>query len=194
VSSEIGALDEAKVDRTFVHMQRAFERCLHDGANRVEFLGGAVTFFIKIDASGKLSHAHLEESSLGDRDTEKCMLGALRAKSWPKPVGGETGLAHKSFEFDPPNEVRPPSDLGQDFTEKTLSKGDVAKEIDACKQGHSGAFKATMYIDTEGKVLAVGMTPPDEDGESEVDCLVSALKQATFPSPGSWPGKVQFNL
>ena len=28
----------------------------------------------------------------------------------PKPVGGDVGLARKSFDFDPPNDVRPPAD------------------------------------------------------------------------------------
>jgi hypothetical protein len=51
-----------------------------------------------------------------------------------------------------------------------------------------------MYVDTSGKVLAVGVTPPDESGEESVDCLVGVLKDAKMPSPGSWPAKVSFQL
>lgn len=194
VSSEIGALDEDKVDATFSHALGAFERCLHDGAGRVEFLGGSVSFYLKIDGDGKLAHAHLEQSTLGDRDTEKCMIGVLKAKTWPRPVGGKSGLARKSFDFDPPNDVRPPSDLPQEFIDKTLSKRELKKKIAECKNGDNGAFSVTMYIDTEGRALGVGVAPPDEAGEDDVDCLVDALKQAEFPSPGSWAGKVQFTL
>jgi hypothetical protein len=42
--------------------------------------------------------------------------------------------------------------------------------------------------------LSVGVTPPDDQGESAVDCLVEVLKHAKFPSPGSWPAKVSFSL
>lgn len=194
VSSEIGALDEDKVDATFSHALGAFERCLKDGAGRVEFLGGSVSFYVKIDAEGKLAHAHLEQSTLGDRDTEKCMIGALRAKSWPRPVGGKSGLARKSFDFDPPNDVRPPAELSQEFIDKTLSKRELRDKIHECKNGETGTFTVTMYIDTEGHALGVGVAPPDEAGEDDVDCLVDALKQAEFPSPGSWAGKIQFAL
>ena len=104
----VGGLNEEKVDKTFQSALSDFQRCIDDGAKRVEFLGGSVSFLVKIDTHGKVDHAHLEKSTIGDRDTEKCMLDSLRAKRWPKPVGGEHGLARKSFDFDPPNDVRAP--------------------------------------------------------------------------------------
>src|SRR5690349_1339370 len=76
VSSEIGGLDEDKVNAAFESSLSGLERCLHQGSSRVEFLGGSVSFFVKIDTSGKVDGAYLEKSTLGDRDTEKCMLGA----------------------------------------------------------------------------------------------------------------------
>ena len=88
VSSEIGGLDEAKVNAAFESSLSGLERCLRQGSSRVEFLGGAVSFFLKINTAGKVDGAYLEKSTLGDRDTEKCMLDALRSKKWPKPVGG----------------------------------------------------------------------------------------------------------
>jgi hypothetical protein len=193
VESEIGALDEDKVDKVFGKTLGSLQRCLDQGSRRVEFIGGSVSFFIKVDGDGQLSHAHLERSTIGDRDTEKCMLDVLAKRPWPKPVGGESGFARKSFEFDPPNDVRPPADLSEDFVSEALD-GKLSMKIDECKNGTRGRFTATMYVDTEGAVLAVGVTPPDEGGESAVDCLVDALKQATFPSPGSWPGKISFAL
>ena len=109
-TSEVGGLNEEEVEATFKRSLGALQNCLNDGSSRVEFLGGSVAFFLKIDARGRIEHAHLESSTLGDRATERCMLKALRRKSWPKPVGGAVGLARKSFEFDPPNDVRPPTD------------------------------------------------------------------------------------
>lgn len=191
VSSEIGGLDESKVDATFKSSLGALQRCLDQGSSRVEFLGGAVAFFVKIDTSGQVDGAYLEKSTLGDRTTEKCMLDALRGKKWPKPVGGEHGLARKSFDFDPPSDVRPPADYDRDHLNKGLAK--ISDKLAACKPS-GGSYEATIYVGTDGAVLAAGVTPPDENGEDAVDCLVSALKDADFPSPGSWPAKVTFGL
>jgi hypothetical protein len=192
VSSEIGALDEDKVTRAFDASLKELQRCLDRGARRVEFIGGAVSFYVKVDGGGALAHTHVEESSLGDRETEKCMLDVLRKKKWPAPVGGETGYARKSFEFDPPNDVRPPTDWSGDRVAKTLD--DKSNEIAKCKNGSNGSFTATMYVSTSGQPLAVGITPPDEGGEAAVDCLVDVLKSASYPKPGSWPAKVTFSL
>jgi hypothetical protein len=192
VSAEIGGLSEDKVDKTFQKALPDFQRCLDDGAKRVEYLGGSVSFFVKIDAKGRVDHAHLEKSTIGDRDTEKCLLDSLRSKKWPKPIGGLHGLARKSFDFDPPNDVRAPTSWESDRASDAVSK--LSKKIQGCKKGASGSFEATAYVGTEGNVLSASVTPPDEAGEQQVDCLVDALKSATLPSPGSWPAKVTFSL
>jgi hypothetical protein len=192
VSAEIGGLSEEKVDKTFQRALPDFQKCLDDGSKRVEFLGGSVSFFLKIDARGKVDHAHLEKSTMGDRDTEKCLLDSLKGKRWPKPVGGLHGLARKSFDFDPPNDVRAPTSWDGDRVSDAVSR--LSKQVSACKKSDKGAFEATVYVATDGSVLAAGVTPPDEAGESDVDCLVAALKNASLPSPGSWPAKVTFSL
>jgi hypothetical protein len=191
-SSEVGALDEEKVNRRFDAVLGSLQECLREGANRVEFLGGSVSFYVKVDQDGRLAHAHVEESTLGDRQTEKCMLDTLGRQRWPKPQGGEMGLARKSFEFDPPRDVRPPTDWSSDRVESTLQK--LGDRIGECKSGSSGRYSVTMYVGTNGEPLAVGIAPPDERGEEAADCLVEALKSAKYPPPGSWPAKVTFSL
>lgn len=191
-NAEIGALDEAAVDNTFQKSLSGLEHCLASGAQRVEFIGGKVAFYIEVDRQGALGEARLEDSTIGDRDTEKCMLGVLRRKSWPKPVGGDKGYARKSFDFDPPNDVRPPTDWDGERLSAALKKLD--SELGECKQGTSGRFKATMYVSTDGTPLSVGVVPPNQAGEAALDCLVEKLKAETYPSPGSWPAKVSFEL
>src|SRR5690606_6779823 len=143
--SEIGGLNAEDVDKVFARSLGALQACLEEGASRVELLGGAVDFFLKIDADGRIAHAHLERSTLGDRDTERCMLAALRAKTWPKPIGGTTGLARKGFEFDPPKDVRPPTDWDPAEVQETVSQ--LEEALTACKDGASGSFEATAYVD-----------------------------------------------
>lgn len=191
-SSEIGGMNEEKVDATFKRVLGSLEKCLNRGTERVEFLGGSVSFFIQVDSNGKVDESYLERSTLGDRETEKCMLNAVRARTWPKPVGGMHGLARKSFDFDPPNDVRPPVDWDSEQVKGALKK--LGDKLDECRNGVSGTFEATAYVSTEGQVLAAGVTPPNAGGERAVDCLVAAIRDASFPSPGSWPAKVSFQL
>jgi hypothetical protein len=191
-TSEIGGMNEDEVDDAFKGSLKSLERCLATGAKRVEFLGGSVSFYLKIDATGRVAASYLEHSTLGDRATERCMLQALSAKTWPKPVGGAHGLARKSFTFDPPNDVREPITWDDHDASAGLKK--IAADLSKCKEGQHGPFEATLYVDTSGKVLAAGATPPNEDGETAVDCLVGVLENANFPSPGSWPAKVTLEL
>lgn len=191
-SSEIGGMNEDDVDAAFNGSVKALQRCIDMGAKRVEFLGGSVAFLLKIDGTGRVKDAYLEHSTLGNRPTEQCMLDALRAKSWPKPVGGELGLARKSFSFDPPNDVREPITWDEHDAAPGLKK--IAADVKDCKRGNAGNFEATLYVGSDGKVLSASVTPPDSAGEEALDCLVSVLEGATFPSPGSWPAKITLAL
>lgn len=192
ISSEVGGLNEDRVNSSFEHAVDDLQKCLNKGASRIEFIGGSVSFFVEVASDGEVGHTHLEQSTLGDRKTEKCMLSALKKQDWPKPVGGRVGHARKSFDFDPPSDARPPTDWDPENVQKELEK--KASEIAECKGNRSGSFNATMYVDTDGKALGVGVAPPDAEGESAVDCLVDLLEGLTYPSPGSWPAKVSFSL
>jgi len=162
------------------------------GAERNEHEGGDVAFFLKIDTSGHVVHAHVDRSTIGDRETEKCMLRALQKRSWPAPQGGEIGLARSSLGFDPPSDARPPTDWPPSRVDDAV-RG-VRDEISSCKRGASGELTATVYVDPEGAPLTVGVAASDESGASAVDCVVGVLTKVTYPSPGSWPAKVTFTL
>ena len=191
-SAEVGALDESKVTKAFRGAQGALQKCLAAGAQRNELEGGDIAFFLKIGSSGQVVHAHAEKSTLGDRETEKCMLSALKARDWPAPQGGDVGLARNSYGFDMPNDSRPPTDWGSDRVEETLAG--ISSEIASCKKGAKGESTATVYVDPEGAATSVGIASSDESGEKAADCLVDLLKGTKFPSPGSWPAKVTFSL
>jgi hypothetical protein len=191
-SADIGALDEGKVTQTFHGAQGSLEKCLAAGAGRNELEGGDIAFLVKIGKDGRVVHAHAEKSTLGDRETEKCMLDALRHRSWPEPQGGDLGLARNSFGFDMPNDARPPTAWEASRVQETL--GSLSGKIASCKHRTRGDLTATVYVDPEGSAVSVGIASSDDSGEDAADCLVSVLKDAKYPSPGSWPAKVSFPL
>jgi hypothetical protein len=192
VSSEIGALDEEAVDSVFERAQGGLMGCAKKGASRVELLGGDIAFYVGIDQSGRAADARVERSTIGDRGTEACMLAVLRGKAWPKPVGGRKGQVHKSFAFDMPSDARPPVEWTASDAQSGIKK--IRKQIRECTSGSGGSYQVTAYIDVHGTPISVGVASPDSIADSQIDCLVDAVKSAKFKSPGSYPAKVSFEL
>jgi hypothetical protein len=194
VQSELGQIDPAKTEATWAKLQPALMGCYNDGRKRVEYLGGDVKFFLRVSQDGSAKYVYLLDGTLGDRKTERCMLDAALSASWPQPDGGEAEV-QKSLGFDPPSNVRAPSEWSSDRVTAVLDAhaADVAK----CKAASPGTYRVTAYVLPAGKggqVAAVGMVPPNKDSEGTVDCLVDVVKKIKMPSPGSYAAKVTFTL
>ena len=190
-SSELGSVDPDAVKRAFAHLNDKFMDCQKRALDRLEVLAGSVKFFLRIDSGGAVKWTYLEESELGDRDTERCLVDVVRAAAWPTPQGGDAE-ARYSMEL-PLQATRPPNAWASDKVAEALGKhGDA---IDKCKAGTNTAFHATMYVGPGGKVLSAGVAVSNKDSEDQADCLVKALmKMKGLPFPGSWPAKVSFGL
>jgi hypothetical protein len=194
MQSELGEIDPKQTEATWTKLQPALMSCYDEGRKHLEYLGGDVKFFLRVAQDGAAKYVYLLDGTLGDRKTERCMLDLALNASWPRPDGGEAEV-QKSMGFDPPSNVRAPSDWSSDRVTAALDarSADVAK----CKAGTSGTFRVTAYVQPSGKggqVAAVGMVPPNKDSEGTVDCLVDVVKKMKMPSPGSYAAKVSFTL
>jgi hypothetical protein len=188
VESEVGALDDVKVKQTFEHLSGRLTGCFTKGAQRVAYLAGDVRFVVRVARDGSARWVYVKESTLGDRETELCMIGALKGASWPKPQGGE-GLAENTFSFDAGSEERPPVAWSPEQLGAAQKK--VQRALAQCrKQAGTRSLKATMYVETDGKATAVGVASGDEKGDAAADCVIEALKGLKYPSPGSYASKV----
>jgi hypothetical protein len=189
--SELGSIDPGAVKKAFTALDGAFMNCQKSALSRVEVLSGSAKFFLRVGEDGSAKYTYLEDSELGDRDTEKCLLDAVKGASWPKPDGGEAEVRY-GMEL-PLQATRPANDWASEKVTSALAKHGEA--IDKCKAGAAGTFRATMYVGTGGKVLAAGVSASTRDAADKADCLSEALvKMKGLPSPGSWPAKVSFGL
>jgi hypothetical protein len=89
MKSELGSVDPGDVKKAFGALDDKFMGCQKRALDRVEVLSGSVKFFIRIGEDGAARWTYLEGSELGDRETEKCLLDAVRGAQWPKPDGGD---------------------------------------------------------------------------------------------------------
>jgi hypothetical protein len=194
VNAEIGGLNEEATGRVFERAEPGFDRCYKSRTKQVEFLAGTVRFFVVIGSDQQAKSVTIEESSLGDREAEKCMQGVLFRQKWPKPVGGRTAHArYTAAAFEPPDpDVREPVSVGTDQIAKL--RGKLKKRSGECSVGSSSPYQVTAYIDTNGKVITASATSTDPASELTIDCLIDLVKTAQFPSPGSYAGKVTFEL
>ncbi len=188
MDAEIGALDERQVTKTFERLMASIDRCQDDRrkTDGLDFLSGDVEVELKIDKSGRVAESRLTTTTIGDRGTERCILAALRGADWPKPQGGRHGVARSSFQL--------PMKGDRDAVAWDAAKvsGELAKArsaLTACTKGKRATV--TMYVDTAGKVLAVGVAGLD-DGAS--DCVAAEAARWKLPSPGGWPAKVTFTV
>lgn len=189
IDSEIGALDENKVRDTFREARPKITKCLRQANDGLDMpvVGGELEVQLRVKGDGTLRWAYATRSTLGHRSAEQCVLAVLAEHTWPKPEGGDEGLARTDYGIDPPG--RAPvtwsaGDLG-------AQESKVKSELRAC-MGDSGtsSLSVTIYVDPDGKVITAGGAAGDENGIDAIDCAVSAVKGLTFPSPGSYPAKV----
>jgi hypothetical protein len=189
MKAELGTVDPDAVTRAFHRLDDAFSSCQQQGLARVEVLSGSLKFFLRIGEDGSAKWTYLEESDLGDRDTEKCLLDAVMGARWPKPDGGD---AEARYTLELQAQGRPATDWSSDKVAAALGKAGGA--LDQCTSG-AGGFKGTLYVGPGGKVLAAGVAVTSQDAAGKADCVAKVLgKLKGLPSPGSWPAKVTFGL
>lgn len=195
MQSELGEIDQAAVEATMKSAQPKLQACHRSGLKRVEYLSGDVKFFLRIGQDGRVKYSYFEESTLGDADTEDCILQVLQKEAWPKPEGGEAEV-RKSFGFDAPGDVRAPTSWPSDKIVTALGKAE--DDVKKCRRGVSGSFKVTAYVEPDGKhgkVQAVGVVPPGKEGTDKIDCIIKTVRSMKgIPSPGSYAAKVTFIL
>ncbi len=195
VQNEFGTIDDKVAAKVVNQLTASIQKCHTQNLGRVEFLGGDLKFYVRIGADGHAKYVYFEDSSLGDREAEKCMLDILGGAQWPKPEGGPQAELRSSFGFDAPSDVRQPTFWNSDKIAATIGKHQ--KDLDKCTDGVKAKFVVTAYVEPagkDGKVLTAGVATSSQEGAEKIDCLVDALKKIKMPSPGSWAAKVTFQL
>ena len=133
MSQELGSIDQRQVEKTFAGLvQGPLENCHKQGRDRVEVLTGDVKVFLRIDGNGRVKYGFFEDSTLGDRDTEKCIMGVFSSASWPKPEGGEAEV-RSGFGWGPGGEREPTSWSSDKVTTALMEAKAVRKDVDKCK-------------------------------------------------------------
>jgi hypothetical protein len=192
MSQELGSIDQRKVEQTFSSLVNGtLENCHKQGRDRVEYLTGDVKVFLRIDGTGRVKYGFFEDSTLGDRETEKCIMGVFNGTTWPKPDGGEAEV-RSGFGWGPGGEREPTSWSSDKVTSALADAKDVKKDVDKCKRGVSGDFRVTAYVEADegdhagagGGGGGGGGAGGGKHGKNKPAAAKPATKHAGKPAPG----------
>src|SRR5690606_16913283 len=198
VEGTLGTLPEsdvrAGIENNFAGIARCFER--RYGA--VDVLGGEFEMSFRIKADGSVRWVFLRRSTVGDRATERCLLGVLARISFARPRGGEAEVT-TSLALEPAEDIRPPVAWPASRVASAVRRADLAGRCDIDTDGLS----VTAYVAPGGRVLAAGAAVDQlyegVDGgapglEAALDCIAEGVAALSMPDPGSYPAKVTFGL
>jgi hypothetical protein len=188
ITGLLGTIRPDQVDSTLQPRMDSFFRCLEPRLAEVEFLGGDVRLSFRIRTDGSVAWVFPSQSTIGDRQAERCVLGIAARARFPRPRGGEAEFTW-GFAFDPPDDVRPPLTWEAQRIGPALATG--APDLGG-RCGVRGA-RVTAYVAPGGRVLTAGASAPDSDTvDTALDCVIDAVRALVMPDPGSYAAKVTF--
>ncbi|MBW2525575.1 MAG: hypothetical protein JRI23_15435 [Deltaproteobacteria bacterium] len=186
--AEIGGMDEYATNEAFNALAPQFARCVEQRSDHLATFGGHAHIAMRVKRDGRTRWAYLKDSTLGDRQTERCVLSLVRQATWPRPLSGE-GLADSTFEVEPRKE---PNVLDSSRAGRGVVR--ARNHASSCRKGVQGTFRATVYLDEKGRVLSAGVAPPSEEAESVADCVAESLEGLYFGFKGNPGAKATFDL
>jgi hypothetical protein len=181
--SDVGAMSEHDVAAIFKGTKEGVAACIEQASRKRAYLEGDFEVVLHIARGGRVLDVLPARSTLGDRGAERCILELMAKQTWPSPVGGKVGTVKQELGFAARGRAA-------DRVDASSLGGSADKAREALAACGSGNLTVTAYLDSEGKVLGAGAATSDPEVVSQLDCASEALATVTFPSPGSYKGKV----
>lgn len=189
VSGLRGTLTQHEIDGALTPKMPKFLRCVSARLDALDVLGGELVLAFHVATDGRVGAVHPASSTLGDRDTERCMIEVARTTRFPPPHGGEADFTWPlEVPVDP--DVRPPVALDVTAVRPALTAQREAL-VDECG---GGPFAVTTYIARDGSPTSTGVAAPDGATDPELDCIARGVSSWRFEPVGSYVAKLSFSL
>jgi hypothetical protein len=189
----MGTIPTIRIHERFEMKLRSFERCFREREKLLPYIGGHVEFYLRVALNGSVRWVYLRNSSVGDRKTERCLLDIVRRMKFPRPRGGGEAEIGWDFDRDPDPDVRVPVKL--DARRAAYLVRENARPIAACGIP-SSTVTVTAYVAPGGRVAAAGAHSSYRRAAEDavLDCVTEKVSGWTLPDPGSYAGKISFDV
>jgi hypothetical protein len=184
----MGTISRDAVERGMEPRMGRFLRCFSQRYDTNEVLGGRIELAFRIRVDGSVLWVYPRSSSIGDRDTERCLLEQAASIRFSRPQGGEAEFMYP-LDLETPEDVRPPLNWTSDRVASALetNRGELAD----CGRG---PFSVTVYIAPGGGIVTAGASASSPEQAESLDCVARTVSGWSMPDPGSYPAKVSFDL
>jgi hypothetical protein len=184
-----GTLSQNEIQGALEPRMLKFAKCVQRRSEALDVIAGGMALEFHVALDGKVGSVYPRESSLGDREAERCVLELAQGTRFPAPHGGEADFSW-SFEVPLDDGVREPVALAAEHVADVIAQNRALVDT-TCG---TGSYVLTAYIDPTGKVAAVGAAAGDAPSALNLDCVTEAIEGFVFASPGSYVAKVTFQL
>lgn len=184
----MGTISSDQVERAVEPRMGRFLRCFSQRYDTIEVLGGRIELAFRIRVDGSVLWVYPRASTIGDRETERCILDVASRIRFSRPRGGEAEFGYP-LDLETPEDVRPPLNWEADRV-ATAVEGNRGELADCGR----GPFRVTAYIAPGGRVVAAGASASAPEQVEQLDCVANVVQRWEMPDPGSYPAKVSFDL
>lgn len=188
----MGTISADSVRDTLQMRQDRFLYCFTRRLDAVSVLGGTIELAFRVKVDGDVLWVYPKHSTIGDRETERCILEVASTAHFHRPRGGEAEFTWP-FEVAPPDDVRPALSWMADRVAPQLAR-DADLGARCRPPGSHVTFSITAYVAPGGTVLAAGGASSDLGGVDAVDCVLDAVRAWSMPDPISYPAKITFDV
>lgn len=183
-----GTLSQEEIQRALEPRMPKLSRCLAKRMGAVEWLAGDMKLSFHVARDGSVLGVSALSSSIGDCETERCLLEVAAGTRFHAPHGGEADFAWP-FEVPLDSSIAAPSERPAEQVAEQVS----AHASEAKAECGEGTYAVTAYVHPEGRVLAAGVTSAEGTSADALDCVAAAVLAWTF-APAEAPAKIHFDL
>jgi hypothetical protein len=189
----MGTISADMVERGIEPRMGRFLRCFQERYGSLEVLGGRFEMAFRIHTDGSVRWVYPSDSTIGDRETERCLLHVASGIRFHRPRGGEAEFSYP-LSLDTAEDVRPPLNWDEARVSGALNEGGPGLLSSCRPAGSRATYRITAYIMPGGRVQAAGAATDDAEAVDSLDCVAQAVRGWSMPDPGSYPAKVHFEL
>ena len=185
VDNELGVLETADVEDTLQARFEDVRACYERAGKARDYAGGRVLLHFIVDGTGHAQDVWVVESSLGNYDVERCLVGVGRSVVFPEPTG------HKGTTFDYPVEFRSTREMAVLDIDGLKIDRDLAAflpQLAACGPLAKEPVNAIMYIEPTGFPGSVGLAVAAALDETAGQCVVRTIQR--WKMSATLPGKM----
>jgi TonB family protein len=185
VDNEMGVLETADVEDTLQARFDDVRACYERAGKAREYAGGRVLLHFLVDGTGHAEDVWVVESSLGNYEVERCLVGVGRSVAFPAPSG------HKATTFDYPVEFRSTREMAVLDIDGLKIDHDLATflpQLATCGRLAKEPVNAIMYIEPTGFPGSVGLATGGALDETAGECAVRTIQR--WKMSATLPGKM----